>query len=279
MTLWLNGAFVDPDNACIAPNDRGFLLADGLFETMLFRKSVIVGFSAHMNRMRDAAQILELSIPYDDSQIADAARDLISAHKLESAQASLRLTVSRGQGPRGLQFPNTPEPTCLMTVAPAGAPPQKMSVMISQIKRNELSPLSRLKTLNYLDNILAKREAQLAGADEAIMLNTKDCVACASTANVFAIQNDQIVTPPIEDGVLPGITRSTILRIAAEQGVSCTEETISSDELMRADAIFLTNSLIGLCPVSRLETKLFPAHSMLEHLQKLYEDDLNRANT
>jgi len=271
MRIWLNGAFVDPKKACIATNDRGFLLGDGLFETMLFRESVIVGFSSHMDRMRDAASKLELPIPYDDSQIADAARNLISLQKLEQERASLRLTVSRGEGSRGLQFPETPQPTCMMTVAPAAIASRQMTAIIGTIKRNEFSPLSRLKTLNYLDNILAKREADLAGADEAIMLNTKDCVACASTANVFVIRGDQVVTPPIEDGVLPGITRATILRIAEEQEISCAEETISRDDLMGADAVFLSNSLIGLRAISMLGTKVFQAHSLLEHLQRLYE--------
>jgi len=279
MTLWLNGAFVDPNTACIAPEDRGFLLGDGLFETMLFRQPNIVSFSEHMSRMRDAARYLELSIPYSDPEIADAARRLIAVNKLEQEQASLRLTVSRGVGPRGLRFPETPASTCMLTAAPVAAPPKGVTAIFGTISRNDLSPLSRFKTLNYLDNILVKREADLAGADEAIMLNTKDCVACASTANIFMVVGDQIVTPPIEDGVLPGITRAALLRLADEHKISCVERTIRRDELMTADAVFLTNSLMGVCPVSELETKVFPPNSRIEQLCQLYESDLHRTES
>lgn len=276
MTVWLNGAIVDPDTAFIASNDRGFLLGDGLFETMLARGSVIVEFRAHMERLRASAGQLEIPIPYSDSQIAEAVNDLISADRLQGGRASLRFTLSRGRGPRGLLFPRTPHPTCMMTVTSATEPPQHMTAIISQIRRNEFSPLSRMKTLNYLDSVLARREADLAGADEAIMLNTKDKVACASTANLFVVEEDRIATPPIEDGVLPGTTRTAVIRLAEAHNILCTEETISYDRFMQADAVFITNSLIGICPINKLETKAIKAHSKIERLQTLYDDYLDR---
>ena len=276
MMLWLNGELVDQNTACIAPDDRGFLLGDGLFETMLFRHDQIVDFQAHMDRMRKGAETLALPIPHSDLQILGAAEDLIVSNQLRNEQASLRFTVSRGSGPRGLPFPTDPEPICMMTSAPYAAPPQHMSAIIAETRRNDRSPLSNLKSLSYLDNVLARQEAQTAGADEAIMLNTKDRAACASAANLFIIEAQQIVTPPLEEGVLPGVTRAKAIQLANKNQIRCSEQPISYDRLTNADAIFLTNSLMGICPISRLSKRGFEVHSTLQRLQALYKAALTR---
>jgi branched-chain amino acid aminotransferase len=154
-------------------------------------------------------------------------------------EAAVRITLSRGPAARGLLPSGTPTPTLLVGAAqlPPVAPPARL--VISEItRRNEFSPLSRIKSLNYLDGVLARQEAEKAGADDALLLNTAGNVAEATAANVFLLMNGEWITPPVEDGALPGIARALLLEhgVAREQRITCSD-------LPEAQAGFLSNSL------------------------------------
>ncbi len=252
MKIWLNGNLLDSNHAHIDLEDRGFLLGDGVFETMCALDARIVDGRQHFTRLRQGADFLGLPIDYSDQVLGGACSQVLQSNGLTEARASLRLTVTRGPGPRGLLPPETPTPTILVTAAPTTDPPAAMSVIIAEPRRNELSPLSRYKTLNYLDNIVARREAVAKGADEAVMLNTKGHVACASAANIWLVEGDKLVTPRVSDGALPGVARQRIIALAGEADLDATEDTIDAARLSTADELFLSNSLIGICPISSL---------------------------
>ncbi len=272
MIVWLNGVFLDESDAAIMPGDRGFLLGDGLFETVLVRRGRLVLFEAHIARLEAGARALGIPLPAMESGLAFACGGVLERNNLANAQsASVRITLTRGSGPRGLLPPGDMTPTLLVTASPAATPPASLTAIIATGRRNELSPSANLKALTYLDSVLAKQEARGRGADEAILFNTHGALACATAANVFIWEGDQLATPPLSDGVLPGIVRATVIELARYMEMIVVEETVSLERLHAADGIFLTNSLIGLVPLSSLESREVPSHGLTGRLQAAYE--------
>lgn len=262
MKLWIDGVLRDIDRARIAPNDRGFLLADGLFETMRAFGGEVLHFDAHYQRLCEGLAVVGLSTGWTADLLRDACRELLAANDL--TDASMRLTVTRGTGPRGLLPPDDAVPTVMLTAfglphEPHQLPPATLAV--SDVRRNEGSPLSRIKSLGYLDNILALGKARAAGFDDALLLNNAGRACCASAANLFALTGKRLVTPPVTDGVLPGITRARLMDAAAAQGFQAAEGSLTVDQLKQADALYLTNSLIGIRPVAALDDHRFEALS------------------
>jgi len=247
--VWLNGELVEAGAARIDPSDRGFLLGDGLFETMRAGGGAVPLLTRHLARLRAAAGLLGLPRPPPAAAIAAACRDLLAANGLDAAV--LRLTFSRGPGPRGLLPPAAPTPTLLLAAFPLGPEPPPARVVVARAtRRNERSPVSRMKALGYLDNLLALQEARAAGADEAVLLNGAGRLACAATANLFLVEEGPCLrTPPVAEGVLPGITRALVMELAGGLGLDCREEPLALERLVRCEGVFLTSSLVGIRPV------------------------------
>jgi branched-subunit amino acid aminotransferase/4-amino-4-deoxychorismate lyase len=247
MTFWLNGEYRE-ETAAIDIADRGFLLGDGVFETILLRDGRPAFLSEHLNRMRLGAAALAIETEIDEGVIAAALRELARRNGAAKGTASARLTLTRGPGPRGLVPVKSAAPaTFLITVnsyaAPAGEAPAKL--IVSRYRRSEMSLAARHKTLNYLDNVMARGEAAAAGADDAVMLNGAGRVACASAANIFLIRDGAVATPPLDEGAMPGIVRAVLLGRAKTAGIAIAEAPVEAQAL-RDSALFLTNSLIGL---------------------------------
>lgn len=258
MKLWIDGVLKDVDRARIAPNDRGFLLADGLFETMRAVDGKVQFFHAHYRRLCEGIKVLGFSTEWTEDLLDEACGDLLAANDL--VDASLRLTVTRGAGPRGLLPPHDVAPTIMLTAFGMTHEPHTLpaaSLTVSDIRRNEGSPLSRIKALGYLDNIMALSAARDAGFDDAVMLNNAGRVCSATAANIFAMTGQRLVTPPLEDGVLGGITRARLLKAAAGQGYDVVEESLGVEQLKSADSLYLTNSLIGIRLVASLDGQGF----------------------
>ncbi len=245
MMLWLDGRLVEREDARIDPADRGFTLGDGLFETIRAEAGCAAYLDRHLKRLKEGAQVLGIPLSWPDAAIEAALTALLAAEGLR--EAALRLTLTRGPGPRGIVPPAEPHPTLMITAGPLPPPAGPARLVIATVtRRNEMSPLARLKTLNFLDNILARREAAERGADDAILLNTAGRVAEATAANLFVLKDGVWVTPPVEDGALPGIARGRLL----EQGA--VEASLEPADLARAAAAFLSNSL-GLRPVAAID--------------------------
>lgn len=248
MIVWLNGTLRGEADAVIAPADRGFTLGDGLFETMAARGGRILRLEAHRARLVAGAAVLDLPLPPLD--VAVLAADLLRVNGL--TDAALRLTVTRGCGPRGVLPPTVPVPTVLLTAAPLPPPlPPAACITATVTRRNEYSPLARIKCLNYLDNILARQEAQRRGADDAILLNTAGRVAEATAATLFVVRDGRLLTPPLADGALPGVLRAAILEREGQ------EAPLTLADLAVCEEAFLSSSL-GLRPVAMLDGRPLP---------------------
>ncbi len=253
--IYLNGHLLPDEQAHINPADRGFLLGDGIFETMRSYQGRIFRLDNHLDRLFSGAEFLGIPVPLLRDELARGLSATLEANQLSNRGASLRLTLTRGPGPRGLNPPPRPQPTLLITAASLSQtnfPPAK-AILAKDIRRNEHSPSSKIKSLNYLDNILARRQADQAGADEALLLNTAGNLAEASTANLFIVREGTLQTPPISDGALPGVTRSVVLELAAKLGIPAEEISITHDDLQRAEEAFLTNSIIEIRPLVQVE--------------------------
>jgi branched-chain amino acid aminotransferase len=257
-TVWLNGGVVAAEDAHIDIADRGFLLADGLFETMLAKSGSIERLDAHLARLIDGAKVLGIPVPLAAATLAEACGAVLAANGLESVvRAGLRLTLTRGPGPRGVLPPKEPRPTVLITAAAASSPPASTTAITARtVRRDATSPLSHIKSLAYTGNILARIEADAAGASEALILNTDGNLAETTSSNVFLVEDGTLVTPPVSDGVLPGIARAAVIESAKGLGITIWEESISVERLRNASEIFLTNSLIGVCPLAILDGRV-----------------------
>ncbi|WP_411289249.1 aminotransferase class IV [Phenylobacterium sp.] len=228
----------------IGPDDRGFTLGDGLFETVLAEAGALRWLDAHLERMTAGCAVLGLPAPG-----RGAAERLMTAALAEAGvtkvRAAVRLTLSAGPGGRGLERPAVLSPTLVATAAAAPLSAGPARLITATVRRNDRSPASRLKTLSYLDNILARAEAVAAGGDEALMLNTRGQVACAAAANVFWVTEAQLFTPALDCGVLAGTARARLLEAAATMGRPVQEVRVGPEALAGAEGIFLTSSLAG----------------------------------
>jgi len=249
----------------IPASDRGLLLGDGLFETLLWRDGELVDFEAHAERMAQGCALLGLPAPDRDALALAAARVLDEAG-LTSGRGGVRLNWTAGSGGRGLERADPVEPRLFALAFAAPEPAPTVSLATVAVRRNETSALSRVKSLAYLDNVLARREACAAGADEALMLNTKGEIACAAAANIFWFEGDRLVTPALDCGVLAGTVRARVLAKAVVAGIEAVEARSPVRALARAKGLFLTNSLTGVQRVSSLDGRAIEPHPLLDKL-------------
>lgn len=259
MIVWLNGTLTPLDAARIAPTDRGFTLGDGLFETMRAENGTVLRLPRHLARLRDGAAVLNMPVPLDDDALTDALAAVLAANALtDSPAAVLRLELTRGPAPGGLAPPADPRPTLLVTtrVAPTAAAPPARVITANCTRRNEHSPLSRIKHLGYGDMLLAHLEARRAGVDDAIVLNTAGYVADSTVSNVFLEIDGAWLTPPVADGALPGTRRAALL----DAGLAA-EASVTPDMLFRARRAVLTNAN-GLRPVAEIDGRALSLEEM-----------------
>lgn len=247
----------------IPTDDRGLLLGDGLFETLLARDGDLVALGAHLRRL--AAGCATLGLPPPD--LGEAGRLMREAlAPFPAGRVAVRLTLTAGSGGRGLDRPEAPQPRLFATAAPAPPPPGPARLATVSVRRNAGSPASRLKTLAYLDNILARTEAKANGADEAVMLNTRGELACAAAANLFWLRDGGLETPALACGVLAGIVRGEVVAAAARMGVKVREVHSGPEVLAQAEAMFLTNSLAGVRAVATVDGRAFAPHPLVARL-------------
>ncbi|MBA2682920.1 MAG: aminotransferase class IV [Gemmatimonadaceae bacterium] len=254
MMFWLNGVERSVDDPQLSPLDRGFTLADGLFETMRATNGVIFRLDAHLDRLCIGARILGIPIPPTlRDHVAASARAAFAAGYVH---ASVRLTVTRGPAPPGLAPPPHSAPTIALAISPLSPPqsPRPIVAAMASARRNEYALTSGIKTLSYTESVLALAQAKLAGADDAIFLDTSGHIADATASNLFAFIGDTLVTPALSCGVLPGITRAVVLDLAQTLGVNTSEREIPEAEIALATEIFLTSSIREIAPVVRIST-------------------------
>ena len=283
--VYINGGFVPEAEATVSVFDRGFLYGDGTFETMRSYGGRIFRLSEHMERLEQSTRILGLRLGHTrEKQLSEICERLLERNGL--SDAIIRISVTRGVSAGGIGTSRAGEPTIVAFARPPaplppGAYTEGVSTKIVSIRRIASEALdSRVKPMNFLNYILARAEAEAAGAYEAIMLNSARNIAEASTGNVFFASAEKLFTPRLECDILPGITRATVLELAAGLGMECEERRIEPSEIAAVSECFLTNSGVELIPVTRIDDSTVgdgrpgPIHARLhEAYRKLTQEE------
>ena len=249
-TAWFNGALVD--HLALSPGGRGHTLGDGVFDTLAVIRGTALWRAPHLARLAAAAEALGLALDLD--QVNEAMAAVLGRWAADFEV--LRLTLTRGDGGRGLAGGGG-APALLATLAPLSPTLlfQPVRLATSTIHRNAASVTARFKTCSCADAIAAAREASEMGADDALMLNTDGKVASSTIANVFMVTGESLVTPALDQAILPGTMRQMVLNVAGLLGYAVAERAVQPEELVQADGVFLTNSLRFIRPVTHLDGK------------------------
>lgn len=257
---WLNGKRVAPQQAVVSVFDHGLLYGDGVFEGIRFYNGRAFRLQAHLDRLVLSARAIALNLPYTPTQLADAVAETIAVAGV--SEGYLRLVVTRGVGPLGLDPTRCHSPSVFiiadrLQLVSGETRSQGAKVIIAATRRlgpDGLDP--RIKSLNYLNHILARLEASHAGADEAILLNSAGRVAEGSADNLFIVRNGELLTPPVMEGALDGITRQVVLELAVELGIPHREVPLAPYDVFVADECFLTGTGAELIPVASVDGRL-----------------------
>lgn len=254
--VYLNGKLVPRTEARVSPFDYGFLYGYGLFETMRAYHGVIFSLERHLKRLLDGAKTIGLGMGLTEEALSKACTDTLDANGLKEAR--LRLTVSRGEVET---FPGTTSkatPTVLVSATnypglPASTYKKGYRVTIASYRRCRQSILPGVKSTNYLVNLLARIEAEKAGADEALLMNDAGEITEGTTCNVFFVDSRRgLVTPSLECGLLPGITREVVIEVAGSLGIKVAEAEVRHEDLGQFSEAFLTNSVIEIMPLAEI---------------------------
>ena len=255
MIVFLNGKFVPEADAVVPLNDRGFLLGDGLFETLRVANGQPFRFAQHLDRLTRGADFLKIKLPFTPKEIQRFAEQLVAKNNLPDAV--LRVTLTRGAGARGYSPKNSGAPTVAMTLHPLpptdADEPLQWSLITSSYRIPASDALAAFKTTSKVLNVLARAEAEEQGADEALLLNTNGEVAETAGGNLFWIYQDQVCTVPTGRGVLPGITRAVVLEICQSLGLATNKRIIKPEPLHNAAGLFITQSALGIIPVAAFD--------------------------
>ncbi len=251
--IYLNGSYVPEEDAKISVFDHGFLYGDGVFEGIRAYNGRVFKLDEHLDRLYDSAKSIMLNVPETKEELQEAILESIRQNKLQDAY--LRVVVSRGVGDLGLDPRNCPKATTIIIACSIRLFPQELyekglSVVTVATRRNVPDALDpKIKSLNYLNNILVKIEASRAGVLEAIMLNAQGYVSEGSGDNVFIVKKGKILTPPTYVGALEGITRQAVMDLAQEAGYDLLEQPFTRHDLYVADECFLTGTAAEVIPV------------------------------
>jgi len=256
LKIYLDGQLVEREQAKVSVYDHGLLYGDGVFEGIRCYNATVFQMDAHVNRLYDSAKAIRLEIPIARDAMKKAIVDTLAANSLKDAY--IRLLVTRGEGSLGLSPKNCKPSIVIITDKITLYPPELyekgLEVITCTTMRNHPNALSpRIKSLNYLNNILAKIEALDAGVLEAIMLNHLGFVAECTGDNIFIIRDGKMITPPKESGILEGVTRDVVMKLAREQGIGVTEENLTRYDLYTADECFLTGTAAEVIPVTKID--------------------------
>ncbi|ADL12593.1 branched-chain-amino-acid transaminase [Acetohalobium arabaticum] len=281
--VYLNGELVEKDEAKVSVWDHGFLYGDGIFEGIRAYNGRIFRFKQHIDRLYESAKAIMLDIPLTKEEMEEAVIETIQANELEDCY--IRLVVSRGVGDLGLNPTSCPESNVIIIASDIELYPEKfykegLEVVTVPTRRNIPEALNpRIKSLNYLNNILAKLEANRAGVLEAVMLNNEGYVAECTGDNIFIIKDDTLITPPVSAGALKGIKRDVVLEIAPELGLEVREELFTRHALYTADECFLSGTAAEVVPVVKIDDRDIADGTPGDYTWDLIDKFRERANS
>lgn len=259
LQIYINGKYFDKEDAKISVYDHGLLYGDGVFEGMRAYSGNVFRLTEHIDRLYESALAICLKIPISKDEMTTAVKQTLQKNSLQDAY--IRLVVTRGAGSLGLDPNRTSDPQVIIIADHIALYDPKfyengLKIITASTIRNHPAALSpRIKSLNYLNNIMAKIEGLQAGCMEAIMLNHKGEVAECTGDNIFIIKRGELLTPPKDAGILEGITRNAILELAQSLGIPALEHTLTRHDLFVADECFLTGSAAEVIPVVSIDNR------------------------
>lgn len=254
---WIDGKIMPASEAKISVFDHGFLYGDGIFEGVRFYNKQAFRLDKHLQRLTQSAAALQIKLPLSIQQISDALYEAINAFSHD--QGYCRLIITRGIGELGINPQSCLKPSVLILISELHIVNEEqrskgIKVIIASTRRtmpDRVDP--RIKSLNYLNAIMARMEANYAGVEEAILLNDRGCVAEGTADNVFIVKDNKLLTPPVTEGALDGITRQTVIELAKKNKIEVHENVLTPYDLYTADECFLTGTGAKLIPVSEVD--------------------------
>ena len=259
LQVYINGTLYDKDDAKISVYDRGLLYGDGVFEGLRIYSGRVFRLDEHLKRLWNSAKAIWLDIPIRQDDLARAVNETVKVNGIDDGY--VRLVVTRGAGTLGLNPNKTSDPQVIIITDDIALYPDEfyehgLEIVTASTIRNHPAALSpRVKSLNYLNNILAKIEGLQAGCEEALMLNHKGELAECTGDNIFLVTGGRLRTPPIDAGILEGITRAVVIELAIEMDIPVQEIPLTRHDVYIADECFLTGSAAEVIPVVKLDSR------------------------
>ena len=276
MLVYIDGEFLPQEEAKISVFDHGLLYGDGVFEGIRSYQGRVFKLDEHLQRLYDSAKAIMLEIPISIEDIEEAVLETLRRNQLHDAY--IRLVVTRGVGDLGLDPDKCPVPTIFIiadkiTLYPPNFYEDGLEIITVSVRRNYAEAISpRIKSLNYLNNILAKIEGKQAGVEEVLMLNAEGYVVECSGDNIFFLKDNVIVTPPTHLGILEGVTRNTVIDLARELGITVEEKVFTRHDLYTAKECFLTGTAAEVIPVVKIDQRIVGNGHPGTVTQKLIEE-------
>jgi branched-chain amino acid aminotransferase len=286
LLIYIDGEFHSKSEAKVSVYDHGLLYGDGVFEGIRAYDGVVFKMKEHIDRLYRSAHTIMLKIPMTKEEMTQAVLDTLKKNNLKNAY--IRLVVTRGKGDLGLDPRQCPKPTVIIIadkikLHKGEVKKTGVTTMISWVKRDPVDATTHeVKSLNYLNSVLAKIEANVAGVDEAICLDKNGFVCEGVAENVFMVVNNVIFTPPTATGALPGITRNVIIKLAEELGYKLVERNITPNELFNADEVFFTGTAAEVLPVREINKRVIAdgkpgsvTKDLMKHFERIVKDPKN----
>ena len=259
MLIYIDGEFLPKAEAKVSVFDHGLLYGDGVFEGIRSYNGRVFKLDEHLERLYDSAKAIMLEIPISIETMKETVLETLRRNHLR--EAYIRLIITRGVGDLGLDPDKCPKPSIIIIADKIALYPQKyyedgLEIVTASVRRNYAEAINpRIKSLNYLNNILAKIEGKQAGAEEVLMLNAEGYVVECSGDNIFWIKNGTLVTPPVHMGILEGVTRNSVIDLAREAGIRVEERVFTRHDLYIADECFLTGTAAEVIPVVKIDQR------------------------
>ena len=276
LLIYIDGKYYPKSEAKISVYDHGFLYGDGVFEGIRSYGGVVFKLREHIDRLYASARAIMLEIPLTKEEMIEAVLETLRKNRLKDAY--IRLVVTRGIGDLGLDPRKCPNPSVIIIAEPAiqlydrERLEKGISMVISWVRRDPVDATTHeIKSLNYLNSILSKIEANNAGADEALMLDHRGFVCEATGENIFLVKGNTLITPPSSSGALPGITANVVKRIAKEMGLAVIEKDVTPTDLYNADEAFLTGTAAEIMPIREVNKRTIGAGRIGPITRKILE--------
>ncbi|NLY03015.1 MAG: branched-chain-amino-acid transaminase [Rhodopirellula sp.] len=259
LKIWINGKLYDKENAKVSVYDHGLLYGDGVFEGIRSYGGKVFRLRRHLDRLWDSAKAIWLTIPVSKEDMAQAIEATLQANGLQDGY--IRVVVTRGSGSLGLDPNRCSDPQVIVITDRIALYPEELYqkgleiITVSTVRNHPAALSPRIKSLNYLNNILAKIEGLQAGCIEALMLNHKGEVAECTGDNIFLVRGGRLLTPPNEAGILEGVTRDAVIELAREAGIEVREVPLTKHDVYIADECFLTGTAAEVVPVVKVDSR------------------------